>query len=577
MVRRTATDPALRATGVTTASAATKASRPGHMTGRTIRPASGRHSRRLRAADADAAAPSQAQGYAGGGMRTDPIQSSTPSSATDASVTSSELFQGQRARRDLDGRDVMNQTVDPRSVPQLLSDVARELTTLFRKEGQLIRAELSEKATQLQVGAGSVLAGAICLLAALMVLLQAVVIGLTNAGLESRLGVADRRRGRRPRRDRAPEEGRLRHVQSDARAHRQSGRQGRQSREGASSMSPSARQIEREVEASRANLEETVEALKGKMSLGQMVDEAAGYFKDSGGGEIVANLGRQMRDNPLPLALVGLGLAWLMSGRGHPHISSHRARRLRRPATIPDFGFEGRDYRRMGRDGPAEHEGATRYDSPAIRPTPARPGPRRATDGASGEGLGDMLEGAGDGLSRAAHDARDAAAGVASGIRSAAGTVASAAGAAAGAVGSAASGIGSAASRVGARRLCGRRRGLERRIARLSRGKARLSRRIASRIGRLWRRVAGRRRRAAQLLRRAGERAAGDRRARARGRRGDRRAAAQDADGGPLFRRDERPAARNGRRVSAGRSSSRARPSPRRSTAPPRRRPRRRA
>ena len=57
-------------------------------------------------------------------------------------------------------------------------------------------------------------------------------------------------------------------------------------------MSPSARQIEREVEASRANLEETVEALKGKMSLGQMVDEAAGYFKDSGGGEIVANLGR---------------------------------------------------------------------------------------------------------------------------------------------------------------------------------------------------------------------------------------------------------------------------------------------
>ena len=57
-------------------------------------------------------------------------------------------------------------------------------------------------------------------------------------------------------------------------------------------MNASARQIEREVEASRANLEETVEALKGKMSLGQMVDEAAGYFKESGGEEIVANLGR---------------------------------------------------------------------------------------------------------------------------------------------------------------------------------------------------------------------------------------------------------------------------------------------
>jgi len=48
-------------------------------------------------------------------------------------------------------------------------------------------------------------------------------------------------------------------------------------------MSPSAHQIEREVEASRTNLEETVEALKDKMTIGQMVDEAARYFDDTGG------------------------------------------------------------------------------------------------------------------------------------------------------------------------------------------------------------------------------------------------------------------------------------------------------
>jgi hypothetical protein len=77
----------------------------------------------------------------------------------------------------------MSQTADPRSVPHLISDLLRELTLLFRKEGQLIRAELGEKASQLQVGAGSILAGAICLLAAFIVLLQALVIGLTKAGL----------------------------------------------------------------------------------------------------------------------------------------------------------------------------------------------------------------------------------------------------------------------------------------------------------------------------------------------------------------------------------------------------------
>jgi len=199
-------------------------------------------------------------------------------------------------------------------------------------------------------------------------------------------------------------------------------------------MSPSARQIEREVEASRANLEETVEALKGKMSLGQMVDEAAGYFKDSGGGEAVANLGRQIRDNPLPVALVGLGLAWLMSGRGQPHISSRRDD-VYETGYDPDFGFNGPDYRRMGRAGPA---GPTRHDFSGHSAEPAE---SWSGTGDGGEGFGDMLEGAGESLTRAAHDARDAAAGVASGVRSAAG-------AAAGAVGSAASGIGSAASHV---------------------------------------------------------------------------------------------------------------------------------
>ena len=78
----------------------------------------------------------------------------------------------------------MSQTSDPRSVPQLLSDLARELTTLFRKEGQLIRAELSEKVTQLQVGAGSAAAGAIILLVALNVLAGALVVAIARIGAD---------------------------------------------------------------------------------------------------------------------------------------------------------------------------------------------------------------------------------------------------------------------------------------------------------------------------------------------------------------------------------------------------------
>jgi len=78
----------------------------------------------------------------------------------------------------------MSQTTDNRSVPQLLSDLARELTTLFRKEGQLIRAELSEKTSQLAVGLGEAAAGAICLLVALNVLAGALVVAIARIGAD---------------------------------------------------------------------------------------------------------------------------------------------------------------------------------------------------------------------------------------------------------------------------------------------------------------------------------------------------------------------------------------------------------
>jgi hypothetical protein len=70
--------------------------------------------------------------------------------------------------------------VDTRSVPELLADLARSVPALVRQESQLLRSELSDKFTQIQIGAGSVAAGALLLFAALLVLLQAIVITLTE-------------------------------------------------------------------------------------------------------------------------------------------------------------------------------------------------------------------------------------------------------------------------------------------------------------------------------------------------------------------------------------------------------------
>lgn len=77
----------------------------------------------------------------------------------------------------------MNEHQDSRSVATLLSDLAQHVTTLLQTEARLLRAEMTEKFSNVGSGAVEILGGAICLLAALMVLLQALVIALANAGL----------------------------------------------------------------------------------------------------------------------------------------------------------------------------------------------------------------------------------------------------------------------------------------------------------------------------------------------------------------------------------------------------------
>ena len=78
-------------------------------------------------------------------------------------------------------------------------------------------------------------------------------------------------------------------------------------------------QLEREAEATRAQIAATLDELRGRMSPGQMVDELVDYARDNGGAEFFRNFGRQVVDNPVPVTLVGAGLAWLMmAGRGGP-------------------------------------------------------------------------------------------------------------------------------------------------------------------------------------------------------------------------------------------------------------------
>jgi hypothetical protein len=69
------------------------------------------------------------------------------------------------------------------TVPELLTSLVTQLTDLMRTEGQLARAEISEKMSLATTGLGLIVGGAILLMPALVILLEAAVAALVESGL----------------------------------------------------------------------------------------------------------------------------------------------------------------------------------------------------------------------------------------------------------------------------------------------------------------------------------------------------------------------------------------------------------
>ncbi|WP_069298611.1 DUF3618 domain-containing protein [Neptunicoccus sediminis] len=86
----------------------------------------------------------------------------------------------------------------------------------------------------------------------------------------------------------------------------------------------SASEIERDIERQRANLSDNIETLQDKFSIDTLVRQVGDQFREHGG-----DLGRsvvdQVKANPVPLALTGIGLAWMMFGNGQKREQSYRS------------------------------------------------------------------------------------------------------------------------------------------------------------------------------------------------------------------------------------------------------------
>lgn len=125
-------------------------------------------------------------------------------------------------------------------------------------------------------------------------------------------------------------------------------------------------EIEADIDDTRARMDADLAALESRLSPGHLLDEAIRQLRSGGAAEYFRNLGNTAKLNPVPLALVGTGLAWLALSSRAPGAADTSAEY--------GYGYEG------------AWQGATATDSAAESAADDRQAGaswERAADGAS--------------------------------------------------------------------------------------------------------------------------------------------------------------------------------------------------
>ncbi|KAA2213425.1 DUF3618 domain-containing protein [Teichococcus oryzae] len=193
----------------------------------------------------------------------------------------------------------------------------------------------------------------------------------------------------------------------------------------------STAEIEADVERTRADVSQTIEQLRESLSPGQIMDQLVDYARSSGGAEFTRNLGASVRDNPLPLLLVGAGIGWMMlSNQNRSHGTVHREVYPGRTPLLPYDNAPRSPYtdlhsgpsttdRISGAAGQAAETVRGAADSAGSAVRSAANAVRDAVTGAAsavsaqasslGQQVSDHTSAAGDAMRMRSHDARDAA------------------------------------------------------------------------------------------------------------------------------------------------------------------------
>ena len=82
-------------------------------------------------------------------------------------------------------------------------------------------------------------------------------------------------------------------------------------------------EIQRDIERTQSEIASTLDEIQKRVRPSALIEDLRGYFMGYMGGtnEFMGNLGRTVRENPVPVVLTGIGLLWLGLGERRSHES----------------------------------------------------------------------------------------------------------------------------------------------------------------------------------------------------------------------------------------------------------------
>ncbi|MPZ75597.1 MAG: DUF3618 domain-containing protein [Deltaproteobacteria bacterium] len=80
--------------------------------------------------------------------------------------------------------------------------------------------------------------------------------------------------------------------------------------------------LEREIDQTRIQMNQTLGALERKFSPGQLLDQVWSLVREHGG-DFTSNLNNSVKQNPMPVILAATGIAWMMVASNRPQSTSY--------------------------------------------------------------------------------------------------------------------------------------------------------------------------------------------------------------------------------------------------------------